>query len=174
MSRNLRNLLLTVHVTTSVGFLGTVATFLALAIAGASLSEPQVVRAAYIAMDVVTTSVIVPLCFAGLLTGVFQSLSTPWGLFRHYWVIVKLLLMLLSAAVLLLHTQPIRAMAELAMVAQLAPADYVGQRVQLIVASAGALGIGLIATVLSIYKPRGLTRYGWRKQHSDSGSRAIS
>ncbi|MBY0510327.1 MAG: hypothetical protein K2P94_09250 [Rhodospirillaceae bacterium] len=90
-------------------------------------------------------------------------MSTPWGLFRHYWVIVKLLLTLLSAAVLLLHTQPIRAMAERAVSAPLAPTDYVGQRVQLVVASAGALGICLIATVLSIYKPRGLTRYGWRK-----------
>lgn len=163
MSRNLRNLLLTVHVTTSVGFLGTVATFLALAIVGASHSEPQFVRAAYIAMEVATTSIIVPLCFAALVTGAIQSLSTPWGLFRHYWVIVKLLLTLLSAAVLLLHTQPIRAMAERAVSAPLAPTDYVGQRVQLVVASAGALGICLIATVLSIYKPRGLTRYGWRK-----------
>ena len=50
------------------------------------------VRAAYPAMELAARFVIVPLAFASLLTGVIQSLGTPWGLFRHYWVLVKLLL----------------------------------------------------------------------------------
>jgi hypothetical protein len=28
-----------------------------------------------------------------------------------------------------------------------------------------ALLVLLLATVLAVYKPRGMTRYGWRKQH---------
>jgi hypothetical protein len=28
-----------------------------------------------------------------------------------------------------------------------------------------ALRVLLVATTLAVYKPRGMTRYGWRKQH---------
>src|SRR3981081_2425986 len=45
--------------------------------------------------------VIVPLAFASLLSGLIQSLGTPWGLFRHYWVLVKLLLTTFATIVLL-------------------------------------------------------------------------
>jgi len=34
-----------------------------------------------------------------------------------------------------------------------------------------ALLVLLVATVLAVYKPRGMTRYGWRKQHEQ---RAVS
>jgi hypothetical protein len=42
------------------------------------------VRAAYLAMELIARFVIIPLAFASLLTGLIQSLGTPWGLFRHY------------------------------------------------------------------------------------------
>jgi hypothetical protein len=41
-------------------------------------------RAAYLAMDLTSRFVIVPLARASLLTGLAQALGTPWGLFRHY------------------------------------------------------------------------------------------
>jgi hypothetical protein len=164
MTRAARNLLLTFHVSTSVGFVGAIAAFLSLAVAGALHQDQSVVRGAYIAMNVITTFVIVPLCFAALLTGVIQSLITPWGVIRHYWVLVKLVLTLLSGAVLLLHTNPIEAMAQAAHGAPLGPEDFYGQRRQLIIAAAGALLIGLGPIVLSIYKPAGITPYGWRKK----------
>lgn len=164
MRRSLRNLLLALHVTTSVGFVGAIASFLSLAIAGAFHQDQTIVRGAYVAMNVITNFVIVPLCFAALLTGAVQSLTTPWGLFRHYWVLVKLVLTLLSAAVLLLHTNPIEAMSQAAQAAPLEPEDFFGQRRQLIIAAAGALLIGLGTIVLSIFKPAGLTAYGWRKR----------
>lgn len=170
MSRGSRNLLLTIHVTSSVGFVGAVAAFLTLAIAGAYQQDQEVVRGAYIAMGVITSFVILPLCFGALLTGIIQSLTTPWGLVRHYWVVVKLMLTGFSAAVLLLHTQPIAMMVAVAQAGTLGPEDYHGQRVQLIVASAGAVLIGLGATILSIYKPAGLTRYGWRKKSNVSSA----
>ena len=34
----------------------------------------------------------------------------------------------------------------------------------MVVASGGALLVLLVVTALSYYKPRGMTRYGWRKQ----------
>jgi hypothetical protein len=54
-----------------------------------------------------TWIVIVPLSLAALLTGVVQSLGTPWGLFRHRWIVAKLALTVVATVLLLVHTQPI-------------------------------------------------------------------
>jgi hypothetical protein len=167
----LRKLALTAHVTASVGWMGAVACFLALAIAGLTGREDHAVRAAYVAMKLTTWAVIVPLCLASLLTGLIESLVTPWGLIRHYWVIAKLVLTALATVVLLVHTQPIGLLAQAAAQAALG-ADLHSMRVQLLVDAAAALFVLLVATVLAVYKPRGLTRYGWRKQHQGRASLA--
>lgn len=163
MTPRLRKAMLTVHVTSSVSFIGAVATFLALAIAGVSSGKAQTVQAAYLAMDLATWFVIVPLCFAALLSGLVQSLGTSWGLFRHYWVLVKLCLTLLSAAGLVMHTRPIGLVADAAITTVLGPDDLPGVRLQLIFASAGALIVALGAVVLSVFKPAGMTQFGWRR-----------
>ncbi|HYR11547.1 MAG TPA: hypothetical protein VEQ60_27440, partial [Longimicrobium sp.] len=77
----LRKLALTAHVACSVGWLGAVAGFLALAVAGLASRDPRTVAAVYPAMELITMYVIVPLSLASLLTGLIQSLGTPWGLF---------------------------------------------------------------------------------------------
>jgi hypothetical protein len=171
MTPRLRKFALTAHVTSSVGFLGAVAGFLALAVAGLTSQDAQMMRAAYLAMEVTTWSVIVPLSFASLLTGVVQALGTPWGLFRHYWVLVKLVLTVLTTIVLLLQTQPISYMAGVAAETALSGADLRGLRGSLVTHAAGGLLVLLVTTTLSVYKPRGMTRYGWRKQHEQ---RALS
>jgi len=167
----LRKLALTAHVTSSVGWMGAVATFLALAIGGLVSADDQVVRASYVAMKVTTWSVIVPLCLASLVTGLIDSFLTPWGLFRHYWVVAKLVLTLLATVVLLAHTQAIGMLAHAATYGGLLGAGMGSLRVQLLVDAAAALLVLLAATALAIYKPRGVTRSGWRKQHE---SRAVS
>jgi hypothetical protein len=92
MTPSLRKLVLTAHITVSVGWLGAVIAFLALAIAGLTSRDAQMVRTSYAAMELTARFVIVPLAFASLLTGLIESLGTPWGLFRNYWVLAKLLL----------------------------------------------------------------------------------
>jgi hypothetical protein len=42
--------------------------------------------------------------------------------------------------------------------------DLRDMRVQLVVTAAAALVLLLVATALNVYKPKGLTPYGWRKQ----------
>jgi hypothetical protein len=129
------------------------------------------VQAAYVAMEIATWSVIVPLNIAALLTGIVQSLGTTWGLFRHYWVLVKLLLTTAVMVVLLLQTRQIAYMADLASGAPLSGPDHLGLRTSLVIHAAGGLLVLLLTTTLSIYKPRGLTRYGWHRQHEEhSGS----
>ncbi len=160
-----RKLALTAHVTSSVGWLGAVAGFLALAVAGLTSQDAQMVRAAYLAMEPITWFVIVPLSLASLLTGLVQSLGTTWGLVRHYWVLVKLLLTVAATIVLLVHTQPINHIAGVAAETTLFSADLGRVRIQLVVASGAALVVLLVATTLSVYKPRGMTRYGRRKRY---------
>jgi len=165
MTPRLRKFALTAHVTFAVGWIGAVAAFLALAIAGLTSQDAQMVRAAYLAMEVIARFVIVPLSFAPLLTGPVLSLGTPWGLFRHYWILAKLLITILSTIIMQVHMQPISLLAGAAAKTTVFSADLHGMQVQMVVASAAALLALLVATTLAVYKPRGMTAYGWRKQH---------
>lgn len=160
MRPGLRKLALSAHVLTSVGWLGAVAAFLALALVGLAEDDAATVRACYIAMELIGWSVIVPLSVASLVSGVVQSLGTSWGLVRHYWVLVKLLITVAASIVLLLHMQLVsRAADEGAAGASIETAT----RLQLAADAGAALVVLLIAVGLSVYKPRGMTRYGWRK-----------
>ncbi len=107
---------------------------------------------------------IVPLSFASLLTGLVQSVGTEWGLFRHYWILVKLLITVLGTLILLLHLRAASFLASAAAEATLFGADLRGLRIQLAADAGAAVLVLLVATTLSVYKPRGMTRYGWRKQ----------
>ncbi|MGH3928964.1 MAG: DUF2269 domain-containing protein, partial [Pseudonocardiaceae bacterium] len=82
MTPRLRKFVLTAHVTTTVGWLGAVVVFLALAVIGLTSQDAQTVRGAYLVMEPAAWFVLVPLAFASLLTGLVQALGTPWGLFR--------------------------------------------------------------------------------------------
>ncbi len=165
MTPRLRKLALTAHIVSSVGWLGAVAGFLALAVAGLTSEDAQTVRAVYLAMDVTGSSVLVPLALASLLSGLVQSLGTKWGLFRHYWVLAKLLITVLATAVLLLYTQTLGYLADRATDTTVA-IDALRSTSPLLHAGA-ALVLLLIATTLAVYKPRGMTRYGWRKQQQE-------
>jgi hypothetical protein len=171
MTPGFRKFTLTAHVTSSVGTLGAVAGFLALAVAGLTSADSQVVRAAYLAMELTAWYVIVPLVLASLVTGLVQSLGTNWGLFRHYWVVAKLLLNLLVTVVLLLQLELIGYLADVSAETMLSNADLWGLRMSPVIHAAGGLLVLLVPVALSLYKPRGLTRYGWRKQHEESMAR---
>ena len=164
---NLRKLIRTIHVTVTVGWLGAVAGFLALAIVGLNSQDGQVVSAVYLSMDIITRYVIVPLSLVPLLlTGPLLSLGTPWGLFRHYWIIVKLVINVLSTIILLIHLRPIEHMAHIAAAGTISSADR-GAQIQLVVAAGAGLLALLAATGIAIYKPRGMTVYGWQKQYQE-------
>lgn len=170
MPPRLRKAVLATHVVTSVGWLGAVLAYIALDVTAVASTDIDRVRAAYVAMEVTVSYAIVPLALASVLIGIVNALGTSWGLFRHYWVLVKLLLTLVATAVLLLEAQTIRSLAEAAGAAA-DPLELQGSLPH----SVGGLVVLLLVTVLSIYKPKGLTRYGWRKQQSErSNQRAQS
>jgi hypothetical protein len=162
MPTRVRKFALTVHVVSSVGWLGAIIAFLALAVAGLTSTDAQLVRAVYLAAEPLTWFVIVPLAAASLLTGLVQSLGTKWGLFRHYWVLFKLLINVFATIVLLLYTQTVGFLAGQAADPRADLDEFRGPT--FVLHSGAALLLLLAATVLAVYKPRGMTRYGRRKQ----------
>ena len=164
MPPRLRKFALTAHVVSSVGWLGAVASSLALAIAGLISSDALVVRSAYLMLALMGRFVLVPLSIASLLTGLIMSLGTAWGLFRHYWVIIKLLITVFATTVLLMYMQTLSHLAGLAAETTLSGNDPGRLRNPSPVLHAGAALLLLLAAVtLSVYKPRGVTRYGRRR-----------
>jgi hypothetical protein len=159
MSARLRKFMLAVHVVSSVGWIGAVIAYLALVAAALTSEDAQTVRSAVLAMQM-TYLVLVPLAFAALLTGIVQSLGTTWGLVRHYWVIFKLLLTVLATFVLLLNMRTVSSLADLAATEGGDLPDAGGQ---LLHAGIGLLVL-LVTMLLAVYKPRGMTARGQRKQ----------
>ena len=165
MPPRLRTFALTAHVTFSVGWLGAVAAFLALAVAGLVSQDAETVRGAYLVMELTGWFVLVPLSIASLLTGLVQALGTPWGLFRHYWVLAKLLVNLFATVVLLIYMGTLDSFAAAAAETSFSSSDLSELRSPSPVLHAGlALLLLLVATTLAVYKPRGMTPYGQRKQ----------
>ena len=149
----LRRFAFTTHVTVSVGWAGAVIAFLAFALVGFTSDDEVTVRGAYLLMAPAAWYVLVPLAHASLLSGIILSLGTTWGLFRHYWVVVKLGITVFATVILLIYMDTFRQMAgvaadpvvELAMVRNASP----------ILHAILALFLLLAATVLSVYKPFG-------------------
>lgn len=159
LAPRLRKAVLLVHAGGSVGLLGAIGSFLALAIVAVWSGNMLAVRGAYLSMQVVALALVVPLAFAALLSGLVISLGTRWGLFRHWWVMVKLLLTTSAVLVLLLKLELINRGARLAMATPLPDAELGQVGLQLVVHAAGGLLTLCLALVLSIYKPLGLTRF---------------
>jgi hypothetical protein len=170
MPPGVRRLALTVHLTCSVGWIGAVVAYLALGVWAATARDAEAVRAAWSALEVTGWWAIVPLALAALATGVVMSLGTTWGLFRHYWVVTSLALTLLCTVVLLLHMPTVSATAAVLRGMDMGPgAGGMGHRA--VGGDVFHAGVGLVVllavAVLNIYKPRGLTPYGWRKQQEE-------
>lgn len=160
MRSNLRKFALTAHITSSVGWLGAVAAFLALAIVAQTSQDVPTVRGVYLAMNLTGWNVVVPLCLATLLTGLVMAFGTKWGLFRYYWVALKFLLTVISALILFGFTNTLSQMGEFAANASLSIEDLRNLRQGPAGHSGGGLLVLLAISALSVYKPWGRTRYG--------------
>src|ERR687891_1719324 len=114
MTPGLRKFALTAHLTFSVGFLGAALAYLGLGVSAVTSEDAQTVRAAWIAMELTGWYVIVPLALAALLTGLVMALGTPWGLFRHYWVLITFVLTVFATVILLLHMPDVSVLVDVA------------------------------------------------------------
>jgi hypothetical protein len=148
------------HVAFSLGWMGAVVAYLALAWNGLRGTDLELARSAYLSMELVGWSVIVPLSLATLGSGLVQSLFTPWGLFRHYWITAKFLMASVGSLILLVHMRTVGQMAGFARTTPLSAGDFGDIRISLVVHAVGGFLLLLSATALSIYKPWGMTPYG--------------
>jgi hypothetical protein len=160
MAPALRRFTFTMHVTSSVAWVGAAMTFLALAVIGVTSNDELIVRGAYLVMAPAAWFVLVPLAHASLLSGIALSLGTKWGLLRHYWVMAKLLMTVFATAILLMYMETFTRMAGVAAdpMAEVSAVRNASPVVHAIL----ALMLLLAATVLAVYKPWGLTPYGTR------------
>ena len=155
-----RKWVLALHVATSVGWVGAVIAYLVLDVTVSFGSDATTVRGAYVGMNLIIWNAIVPLAIASIAVGIINAAGTPWGLIRHYWVIVKLLLTLFATIILLIEAPVISGLTSAALYAtdpRALPASLPH--------SVGGLLVLLLITGLAVFKPRGLTRHCWRLQH---------
>ena len=163
---HLRRFVFTVHVTSSVAWIGAVLVFIALAAIGLTSDDERTVRGAYLVMVPAAWFVLVPLAHAALFSGIALSLGTPWGLIRHYWVVLKLAITVFATVILMIYMGTFRQMAgfaadpvvELGLVRNPSPLVHAILALILLVA----------ATLLAVYKPFGMTPYGVR--HGAAGA----
>jgi hypothetical protein len=167
MSAPLRRAALALHIITSVGWIGAAAGYLVLGVLAAMSEEPLTIRAAWIGMEVIGWQAVVPLGGAALLTGLVMSLGTSWGLVRHYWVLFALVLTVLSLTVLVLHMPAVMAGAELARTGDDRTVMTLGGDV---LHPAFGLVVLVVVAVLNVYKPRGATGFGRKRQQTSSMS----
>ncbi|TQL68894.1 hypothetical protein FB381_2794 [Nocardioides albertanoniae] len=158
-----RRLLLALHLSCSVGWIGAVCAYLALAFAVPATGDPEVVRAAWIGMELVGWYAIVPLALGSLATGVLMGAVTKWGLLRHYWVLISLVGTVILTAVLIMHMPDVTVEADRARTLEEEGLLAMGSDIAHAVIGLVML-IGIL--VLNLYKPRGLTKYGWRKEQA--------
>ena len=181
MTPGLRKFLLTTHIAVSVGWIGSVAAFVALSLVALTSQNAELVRGAYLFMNIVCLYIVVPLSLAALLTGLIQSLGTQWGLLRHYWVLMKLVMTIFAIVILLFHQ--FSAMSTAAKLVLEAPAGTLPNselgRLGFVLARASLLSIPLLLTItgLSVYKPWGLTGFGRESRKANTswqGMKAIA
>ncbi|MFI7065158.1 DUF2269 domain-containing protein [Kribbella sp. NPDC050124] len=165
MPPSVRKFVLTTHVTSSVGWLGGVATVLALAVIALTSNDATVVRACYISMEMIGWWILVPLSVVSLISGVVQALGSAWGLLRHYWVLVKFVMNVAATGVLLLYMQTLGYLAALGRDSSLSAVELLSTRdPSPVVHGVAAVALLLVAVVLSVYKPRGVTRFAVRRR----------
>lgn len=156
---HVRKVVLTAHIASSVGLVGAVAAFLLLALAGL-----RGLATAYPAMELIAWTLILPLAILSLLIGITQALGTRWGLLRHWWVVVKLIVTVFALVVLLVQMDGISTAAELAGSRAFARPEFATLRMSLAVHAGGGLIVLLVPLALSVFKPGGLTRYARREE----------
>lgn len=156
-----RKALLSVHLVASIGWVGGALGYIALGVAARTSTDPATIRGVWLSFDILGWWVLVPQALVTLLTGAALAFATRWGLLQHYWVVTALLLTSLCAVVLVLHMRDVSAMADVARTAGDGELRRLGGD---LAHSTIGLVLLLLVLVLNVYKPRGLTRRGWRIQ----------
>src|SRR5688500_1317068 len=155
-----RKILLSAHIAATVSALGADLVLLGLGLAGSTGSDPRTI---YPAMSIIGSSVMAPLAVASLTTGLLLAFFTQWGVFRYWWVTIKLGITA-SLTVLVLFVLVPR-LATAARIVGFGADISEAERLQLVITPAVGCTL-LIATVaLAVFKP------AWRLRRPAADSR---
>lgn len=150
-----RRLVLTLHVVTSVGWLGLSLANLVLVVTALTTDDPARQHAAYLAIGMVADVLLLPISLTAFGTGLALSLFTHWGLFRHRWIVIKLVLTLV--AVLLTPFSLLPGLHETVAVVSATPADEFADAGRggenLLAAACVSSTMYLTCVALSVFKP---------------------
>jgi Predicted integral membrane protein (DUF2269) len=147
--RSVRRAVLTVHVIASVGLLGELSGFLAVAVRAQTTDSPAVASDSYELLEMFSVTFGIPLSMLALATGIALGVGTKWGVFRSTWVTAKLVLLLSVIVVGALVIGPTTA--------ELRDGADAGGGLIVVAAAYDVLALTL-ATGLSVYKPGGRRR----------------
>jgi hypothetical protein len=154
-----RNVLLSVHITSTVGALGADVTILALGLSGLTGSNPATV---YPAMGIIGGSILAPLAVASLVTGILLARLSAWGVFKYWWVAIKLATTTGLTILVLQVLVPRFAAASAAAASGIPLAD--ADRIQLVVTAATGTTLLIAMVVLAVFKP------SWRLRAAERSS----
>ena len=157
--RDARKALLTLHIVTAVGLLGSVAGLLVAATRAATRHDVAEAHAIYELMAILPFTVGIPLSFLALGTGTLLGLTSRWGVLRHWWVSAKLALLVATILLGALVVGP--TVDTLADGTAPAAVDRTGAW-RLVVVLATQLTMLLAAVVLAVFRPRGLAPWARR------------
>jgi hypothetical protein len=177
MPLRVRKIVLFLHVSTSVAWLGLSLGYLALGITAAVTDRPEVQHAMFQALGVFGDVLLLPVSLSAFITGLLLAVGTQWGLLRYKWVIVKFTLTLL--AVLLILINLLDGIDAAVALVDRTPADQFanmggGSYRDLISAGAASSLMYITCAVLSIFKPWGRTAYGKRKMAGRPGAEPLT
>lgn len=157
----LRKSMLFVHIVTGVGWMGTDIALMILVFGALRSDDAERVAASYLATAYIGVLAVPVLAVAMTISGIILSLGSGLGLFKHWWVFVKLLISLVLCVLVWLALLP-----ELTtlpdMVEMGASADQVRDRlgeatVGLLFPPVVSFTMMAVASLLSIFKPWGRT-----------------
>jgi hypothetical protein len=150
LSASWRKLLLSLHVATTVSILGMDLVLLTLGIASLGGADPRTI---YPAASLVDAWLVAPLAVLSLGTGLLLGVLTPWGVFRYWWVTIKLAVTIVLTGIVLFVLIPRLGMVAASVTVSDAGPLSIGQRAPLVLAPALASSLLLLNVVLAIFKP---------------------
>jgi hypothetical protein len=153
LSASWRKLLLTAHVAATVSVLGTDLVLLLLGLSSLSGADPRTI---YPAAYLMGARLVAPLAVLSLSTGLLLGVLTPWGLFRYWWVTIKLAITTVLTGVVLFVLVPRLGAAAEAVSGPAPSLRATAERLPLAIAPALASTLLLLMVALAIFKP------GWR------------
>ncbi|HSA48884.1 MAG TPA: hypothetical protein VLH10_02070 [Yinghuangia sp.] len=161
--RGVRRAVNSSHVVVAVGLVGVEWVMVMLGVIARNSDDPALRHNVYEVMRSLVFAAGIPLAALSLVTGVVLSLRTPWGLWKHLWIKVKIVLLILvivlGAGVVSSWVRELGAMTAPGG----DPSGLTAVQWYQIAGASVQLAALIAATFLSVYKPSGKRRPAGRR-----------